>query len=176
MKLWILPGINHIKKKKKKVSLWGRWLHSWSMVLMDSSYLTTYYIRSYNVFAKINVKCSFPVVVQVIWRMFISTDHLFENELNCFNFNNVLLHYILQYNNTEPGSFIALWINRLESFYCFQFPQTELLLFLIQQFLGNKGVQEEGKHHYLNEIRVYWSPSALATFRSRPPFVVGSSD
>lgn len=87
--------------------------------------------------------------------MFISTDHLFENERNCFNFNNVLLHYILQYNNIEPGSFIALSINRLESFYCFQFPQTELVLLLTQQFLGKEGVQEEGKHHYLNEIRVY---------------------
>lgn len=83
------------------------------MLLMDSSYLTTYHIRSYNVYMKTSITYV-KIVMRIIWRTFISTHYLFENELNCFNFNNVLLQHIGQYNNIEPGSLTALFLRRPE--------------------------------------------------------------
>lgn len=77
----------------KNVSLWGQWLHSWSMVLMDSSYLTTYHIRSYNVYTKINV--TYMKILKIIWRMCIFTHHLFEIE---FNFNSTSILIIFYYS------------------------------------------------------------------------------
>lgn len=158
----------------KNVSLWGQWLHSWSMLLMDSSYLTTYHIRSYNVYMKTEIT-NVKILITIIWGMFISTHHLFENELNCFNFNHVLWQYIQQYNNTEPGSLTALFLSR-----------PELLLFSVSSdrtsSLSHSAVlRKRGNLGGRKSIIIPWnegilSPSALGTFHSRLPFVICCSD
>lgn len=158
----------------KTVSLWGQWLHSWSRVLMDSSYLTTYHIRSYNVYMKIDVTYM-KVLMRVVWRTFISTHHLFENDHNWFNFNNVLLQYTRQCNNIEPGSLTALFIST-----------SELLLFLVSSdrtsslpcsAVLRKRRNPGGESASLStQNEVISSPNAPGTFHSSPPFVICSSD
>lgn len=159
---------------RKNVSLWGQWLHSWSMVLMDSSYLTTYHIRWYDVYMKINVTY-LKVVMRIIWRMFISTHHLFANELNWFNFNNALLQYIRQYNNIELGSLTVLFTSR-----------SELLLFPVSSdstsslprsaVLRKRGSPGGERASLSTWNEGILSPSGLGTFHSRPPFIISSSD
>lgn len=157
----------------KNVSLWGQWLHSWTMLLMDSSYLTTYHIRSYNVYMKTRITYV-KILTRIIWRTFISTHHLFENELNYFNFTNVLLQFIWQYSNMEPVSLTALCLSR-----------PELLLFSVSSdetsSLSHSAVLRKrgnlgGRASLSTWNEGILSPSALGTFHSKLPFVICCSD
>lgn len=135
----------------KKVSLWGQRLHSWSTVLMDSSYFD--YVPQKIIQCLYENQCNVYESTNEDNLRNIHLHNPFENELNCFNFDHVLLQYIRQYNSVEPASLTALFISRSELL-LFSV-SSELLVFLAQQFWGKEGVQGERGHHYLCGMKGY---------------------
>lgn len=86
--------------------------------------------------------------------MFISTHHLFENELNCFNFNHVLLQYIQEYNNTEPGSLTALFLSRPELL-LLSVSSDRTSSLSLSSFEEKRESGGKKEHHYPHEMRGY---------------------